>query len=278
MVGARRRRRRAADPGRRAAQAQCAARHADALGRSVDERREDDVPPAVVVVAHLLRALAGRLPVAVLEHDARPVTLGREGDLDLGRAGALGIDVPGEHEARGRLPRRHAAPVLALAFGELVHLAAFVLLEDDARHAVLVDRVRLRRPPAADLGREHLEGALRAAVDAERLADRRDRGYLGHRLLLSASAARLKASRASVQKSSNQVRTWPKPSGSTSYSRLVPTAWSRTRPASFRTRRCCETAGRLTGRPRASSTTGFGPERSRSKIDLRVGSPSASIG
>src|ERR671935_1005521 len=59
------------------------------------------------------------------------------------------------------------------------------------------------------------------------------------------------------------------------YSRRVPSRRSVTRPASFSTRRCCDTAGRLTGRSRAMSPTGRGPWRRRSKTARRVGSASA---
>ena len=41
--------------------------------------------------------------------------------------------------------------------------------------------------------------------------------------------------------------------------RRVPSARLAHQPASFSTFRCCETAGRLTGSPRASSPTGRGP-------------------
>src|SRR5436190_4039289 len=57
--------------------------------------------------------------------------------------------------------------------------------------------------------------------------------------------------------------------------RRVPAARSTTSPASFSTLRCCETAGRLTGMSRASSTTALGRSARRSKIARRVGSPSA---
>src|SRR5689334_11210824 len=46
-------------------------------------------------------------------------------------------------------------------------------------------------------------------------------------------------------------------------------------PASFRTFRCCETAGRLTGRPCASSPTDRGPRERRSSTSRRVGSARA---
>ena len=48
--------------------------------------------------------------------------------------------------------------------------------------------------------------------------------------------------------------------------RRVPALLSLTRPASFSTRRCCETAGRLTGSIAASSFTARGP--SNTQVDL----------
>src|SRR3954447_18180157 len=57
--------------------------------------------------------------------------------------------------------------------------------------------------------------------------------------------------------------------------RRLPACRSTTRPASFSTLRCCETAGRLTGSSRASSPTARGRSATRSKIVRLVGSPSA---
>src|SRR6188472_2220534 len=59
--------------------------------------------------------------------------------------------------------------------------------------------------------------------------------------------------------------------------RRAPSARSLTRPASLRTFRCWETAGRVTGRPRANAATGCGPRRKRSKIARRVGSARAAM-
>jgi hypothetical protein len=59
------------------------------------------------------------------------------------------------------------------------------------------------------------------------------------------------------------------------YTFLVPTVRIVTRPASFNTLRCCETAGRDTGNPSAISPTGSGFLASRSKISRRVGSARA---
>jgi hypothetical protein len=55
----------------------------------------------------------------------------------------------------------------------------------------------------------------------------------------------------------------------------VPSGRSATRPASFNTLRCCDTAGRLTGMPRAMAPTGRGPDLSRSNTRRRVGSAKA---
>src|SRR6185312_10100906 len=57
--------------------------------------------------------------------------------------------------------------------------------------------------------------------------------------------------------------------------RRVPWEISMTRPASLSTFRCCETAGRLTGRPCARSPTADGPRARCSNTSRRVGSASA---
>src|SRR5580658_1644399 len=57
--------------------------------------------------------------------------------------------------------------------------------------------------------------------------------------------------------------------------RRVPSARSRTRPAAFSTDRCCDTAGRLTGRSSANSPTARGRSATRSYISRRVGSAKA---
>src|SRR3954451_12182510 len=57
--------------------------------------------------------------------------------------------------------------------------------------------------------------------------------------------------------------------------RRVPSARAVTRPAALSTLRCCETAGRLTGRSSAISPTARGRAATRSKISRRVGSARA---
>lgn len=57
--------------------------------------------------------------------------------------------------------------------------------------------------------------------------------------------------------------------------RRLPTGWSTTSPASLSTLRCCDTAGRLTGRPLASSPTADGRSVRRSKSVRLVRSPRA---
>jgi hypothetical protein len=57
--------------------------------------------------------------------------------------------------------------------------------------------------------------------------------------------------------------------------RRVPAGVSRTSLASFRTRKCCETAERLTVIPAAIPTTDDGHEANCSTIARRVGSPRA---
>src|SRR3954468_8746576 len=57
--------------------------------------------------------------------------------------------------------------------------------------------------------------------------------------------------------------------------RRLPAWRSKPSPAPLSTLRCCETAGRLTGRSAASAPTEDGPSARRSKIARRVGSPRA---
>src|SRR3954462_13985388 len=57
--------------------------------------------------------------------------------------------------------------------------------------------------------------------------------------------------------------------------RRVPSCASITSEASFRTLRCCETAGRVTARPAASLVTDVGRLATRSKTRRRVGSARA---
>jgi len=55
----------------------------------------------------------------------------------------------------------------------------------------------------------------------------------------------------------------------------VPSGVSVTKPASFSTRRCCETAERVTGRPAEICPTEAGAAARRWKIARRLGSPRA---
>src|SRR5438128_1634142 len=57
--------------------------------------------------------------------------------------------------------------------------------------------------------------------------------------------------------------------------RLVPAGATVTRAASFSTLRCCDTAGRDTGSPSASSPTDIGRSESVSTIRSRIGSDKA---
>ncbi len=62
----------------------------------------------------------------------------------------------------------------------------------------------------------------------------------------------------------HEARMAPIPSGLTAYTRRVPSARTVTSPASVSTRRCWETAGRVTGMPSAIWCTASGPGSSRS--------------
>src|SRR6478609_89491 len=60
--------------------------------------------------------------------------------------------------------------------------------------------------------------------------------------------------------------------------RRVPCGCTTTRPESLRILRCCDTAGRLIGRPSASSATEAGRLASSRRIRRREGSPRAAHG
>src|SRR3989442_10180484 len=64
-------------------------------------------------------------------------------------------------------------------------------------------------------------------------------------------------------------------SGRARYRRFGPVRRSVTRPASFRTRRCCEIAGRVTSKRRAISPTESSAADTSRRISRRRGSPSA---
>ena len=66
-------------------------------------------------------------------------------------------------------------------------------------------------------------------------------------------------------------------SGSTVYTRRVPTARSETSPTDLRICRCCDTAERVMGMSRARSLTAAGASTRRSTMARRVGSAIASI-
>src|SRR5215217_8805263 len=187
------------------------------------------------------------------------------------------VDLPGEDQAGGWLPHKNSAPV---AFAT-VH-AAFV---PPASHAGFQDRLGHVRgadvvfvgPPAADGFGENPEGLLDRNVDCdgscEGLHGGGAHGFSCFGSYGAVSATFWNDLNASSHTWSSQVRNAATPSGLSRYTLRVPSASSTTRPPSLSTRRCCETAGRLTGRWLASSPTEWGRRASSSKIARRVGSP-----
>src|SRR5207245_3023185 len=91
----------------------------------------------------------------------------------------------------------------------------------------------------------------------------------------SCSAAAFKDLRLSSQNASRYARSSAMVSGRARYRRFVPLRRSVTRPASFRTRRCCEIAGRVISKRRASSPTESSAAETSRRISRRRGSPSA---
>src|SRR5262249_22634715 len=129
--------------------------------------------------------IAETLEIAMLEFDARAGAVGDELDFHLGLEARIvlpvAVDLPGEHDARRRLPRQHAAP---LALGAV--LAAFIPAAAGARfndyrllQRSLVDRM-FARPPAAHAGGEDVERARGRRLDADTAADRSGGDGAGH--------------------------------------------------------------------------------------------------
>src|SRR5579883_1607496 len=129
-------------------------------------RIENHRPAArrVDTVAHRRRTLAEAVEVAVLELDARGGrTIRNEAQLhfrdQIGLVLELGVELPGEHEPRRRVPGQHPAEVAFGAVGSALEPAATgPRLDDQSLGLDLADVVALR-PPRADAAREHLEGA-----------------------------------------------------------------------------------------------------------------------
>src|ERR1700676_5070707 len=151
----------------------------------------------------------------MLEIDAGSAArLRGESDVDLARLLEVGLvaplvrDLPREHEAVGRIPHEHAAPVAFAVVGlDAVASSAFAGLDDALLHRDLADVMRPGPPRVMTLG-EHAERVLHTGVDRDRLPNRRDVRYAGHRSSFRdvCSAIFLNASSASVQKRSKYAR------------------------------------------------------------------------
>src|SRR5262245_4539633 len=198
----------------------------------------------------------------------------------------IGRDVPGEHQAGGRLPREDGTPVTrASIVAALVPAAADARLDHCVDRRGLADLVDRQRPPLAHLLGEHPPRHRRRSFDGYDLAyavhvvGTRHRLLPHHRLLslaASRSAACWNAASASFQKWSSHLRRASTPRPSTAYTRRVPSGRSTTSRAALSTFRCCDTAGRLTSMPAAISPTESARRRRRLKTCRRVGSARAS--
>src|SRR5215469_2690894 len=137
-------------------------------------------PAAVHILAHGGAALcAHHLELAVLELDqGRLRSFGHKPHFDLRtdrRIGLpMGVDVPTDHEAMGRLPDLNPPHLgFRTVLGQLVPTAAHAWLHDDDLHRSLADP-GLVRPPAIEPGREDVESVRLTRMDADALANWRD--------------------------------------------------------------------------------------------------------
>src|ERR1700683_1606830 len=236
-------------------------------------------PAAVDAFAHgFAPGRAHPFEIPMFELDPRASGgVGQKSHLNLGRESRARIrfpfraDLPTDDEALAGPPDEYVpydglGAVLKLG----VPPATFKRFDNGFPDRRSTDALGLR-PPAIDPRGEHLEGSLRRRLDNHGLAHRRD----ADRAIHGFSTSFLNASSASLQNSSSQRRRSPSPSGSMLYTRRVPWARSTTSPARFSALRCCDTAGRLTGKSSATSPTDAAPRRKRSNTARRVGSASA---
>src|SRR5687768_8026116 len=92
----------------------------------------------------------------------------------------LGVEMPAQEQAPGRLPGKHDAPVaLRAVLAALVPAAARARLDHHVLQRRAADRMR-RWPPATDARRERLKGVCGCGVDADGLAYGRDRDRAAH--------------------------------------------------------------------------------------------------
>src|SRR4029078_10446375 len=186
--------------------------------RGLCKAGQDGLPALAVALPCLGGFCAEPFPAAMLEVDAGLAALVGEGDLDLrGRPVLLAARPPGEDETMGRLVGDDVGPLQLLALRRpLVDPAAGFALEDDGlgrvAGLVLLDRVLAERPPVGDPLGERLERVLDRTVDRDGALDRlRLRCLRAHPFLPSSFAIALKAARASLQKSSKESRSSPRP-------------------------------------------------------------------
>src|SRR5262245_28512990 len=142
------------------------------------EQRQYPAPTALRLerAAHGLGRLAETLELAMLQLDARQRrTEHDEAHLHLG--GEIRIvlpvraDLPGEHDAAGRIPHQHLAPLAFAAVGGALEPApAGARLDDRGLGILLADVVGRARPPRAVLLGEGAERARLTGFDGDLLA------------------------------------------------------------------------------------------------------------
>src|SRR5262249_55467702 len=136
-------------------------------------------------LAHRLGLVTVILEAAMLELDpGLALALGDEADLDLGQETGielpLGTELPGEHEARRRLPDQDAAPLAFTAIlAALIPAPAGPGLHDGFLLRRFGDGMALR-PPAREAGGENIEGPGLARLDLQGLAHGRGGDLEGH--------------------------------------------------------------------------------------------------
>src|SRR5258708_29295161 len=150
------------------------------------EALQDAGPTAVDVLAQ--RGAAPRshpLELAMLKFDqGRVRSFDRETHLDFRADSRVGlptvVDVPADDEAVRWIPKENLADGgLRAILSGLVPASAKTRLDRHGLHRRRADRSPAR-PPAVEPGREHFEGIRLAGLDADTLADGRDRHGLIH--------------------------------------------------------------------------------------------------
>src|SRR5262245_55300567 len=137
-------------------------------------------PAAIDILAHRLAAFGAHLlELAVLEFDARRVRAVRnESHFHFGADGRIrlpaAVDVPGHHEALGRLPNDDFPHIGARTiFRQFVPIPADTGFHDDRLPRCFADAM-VERPPAPETRGEDVECMRWARADANALAHGRD--------------------------------------------------------------------------------------------------------